>query len=136
MFQRLILPTTLTVFLLICVFTHYLTIFFNRNTLKNVSVENLTYVDPVRFVFHDETCQIQKGKAFVYDLGGTNCACATEWDTRMYWEKVFSGWAFHLPHLSTPMQMQIIVQKWEWTLLWMCFNEIIEELQLGITGMW
>jgi len=134
--KQIIIPVTVFVFILSSVITHALTKILNTSTASQINLTNLTYIDPVRYVFPDAACDTPKGAAFLYDLGGTECACASRWDKGMYWEKVFSGWAFHLPHLSTPMQMQIIIQKWEWTLLWMCFNEIIEEVQLGITGMW
>lgn len=136
MLKHFIVPIAAAVLILFSIITHQLTKVFNRNAVADIDFGNLTYINPIHFVFPSTECTTATENAFVYDLGGTNCACASHWDKEIYWKKVFSGWAFHLPHLSTPMQMQIIAQKWEWSLLWMCFNEIIEELQLGITGTW
>lgn len=121
-------------FISICFSVHFTTKQLNRHPPLPTHAQNFTFLDPVTYIFGEN--HTTSNKAFFYDLGGTNCACASEWSVMEYWGKVFSGQAFHLPHLSTPMQMQIILQKWEWTLLWMFANEVVEELQLGIMGKW
>lgn len=73
---------------------------------------------------------------FWYDLGGTMCVCEKRWSRSDYWAKTVSSFAFNFPHFMTPFQIYIVYQRWQWVFMYITFNEVFEELVLGVSGYW
>jgi hypothetical protein len=64
------------------------------------------------------------------------CVCETGWDTTMYKQKVFTGFAFSIIHYIFPIMGVVVLNKWEWVIIGIFCNEIVEETMLGLWGFW
>ena len=75
-------------------------------------------------------------KSFLFDLGGTSCACKLQWDSAQYWQRVLYGVKYVQPHVMTAFVGVLMSHRWQWVLLYKFLNEILEELALPVFGKW
>ena len=74
--------------------------------------------------------------SFLFDLGGSTCACTLQWDKTQYWQRLFYGQKYVMAHVMTAFTGPFFVPCWEWNTLYKVLNEVLEELQTPITGKW
>jgi len=75
-------------------------------------------------------------KSFGYDLGGSTCACTLQWDQTQYWQRVMYGTKYVSAHVFTVFLGVLILQRWQWVVLYKVLNEVLEELVMPIRGRW
>ena len=75
-------------------------------------------------------------KSFLFDLGGTSCACKLQWDPHQYWQRLIYGVKYVQPHVFTAFLGVLMSHRWQWVLLYKFLNEILEELALPVFGNW
>ena len=75
-------------------------------------------------------------KSFGYDLGGSTCACTLQWDKYQYWQRVMYGTKYVSAHVFTVFIGVLILQRWQWVILYKVLNEVLEELMMPIRGRW
>jgi len=75
-------------------------------------------------------------QSFAFDLGGSTCACTLQWDKQQYWQRVWYGMKYVYGHAYTALYGVILLQRWQWVVLYKIFNEIVEELATGVFGVW
>jgi len=75
-------------------------------------------------------------RSFLFDLGGSTCACTLQWDKTQYWQRLFYGQKYVLAHVMTAFTGPFFVPCWEWNTLYKVLNEVLEELQTPIQGKW
>eukprot|EP01006_Ploeotia_vitrea_P060680 TRINITY_DN76359_c0_g1_i1.p1 TRINITY_DN76359_c0_g1~~TRINITY_DN76359_c0_g1_i1.p1 ORF type:complete len:459 (+),score=5.47 TRINITY_DN76359_c0_g1_i1:83-1459(+) len=73
---------------------------------------------------------------FWYDLGGTDCVCKNSWSRTMYWNKMFTGFSFNVPHTVAPLMSYFFIRSARVITIAILVNEMIEELLLGVAGRW
>lgn len=71
-------------------------------------------------------------KSFMFDLGGSTCACTLQWDTNQYWQRVWYGQKFVAAHVQTAFAGPLFVPRWQWIVLHKVLNEVLEELATPI----
>lgn len=64
------------------------------------------------------------------------CTCKAEWDTTVYKQKLFTGYAFSMIHFVFPVIASLVIDKWEYLLIGTFANEILEETLVAFTGRW
>ena len=72
--------------------------------------------------------------SFGFDLGGSTCACALQWDARQYWQRVFYGTKYVVFHCTTVFFGVLCLQRPQWVVLWKVLNEVLEEIGMPIVG--
>lgn len=75
-------------------------------------------------------------KSFAYDLGGTTCACELKWDKHQYWQRLIYGKRYLTAHNTTAFLAFLFCHRLAWVILWKLLNELLEELALGMFGVW
>jgi len=75
-------------------------------------------------------------KSFLFDLGGSTCACTLQWDKAQFWQRVFYGQKYVMAHVMTAFTGPFFVPSWEWNTLYKVLNEVLEELATPINGKW
>ena len=75
-------------------------------------------------------------QSFGFDLGGSTCACTLQWDREQYWQRVMYGQKYVCGHVLTPFLGYIVLQRWQWVMLFKIFNEVVEELAMVVSGRW
>lgn len=75
-------------------------------------------------------------RSFGFDLGGSTCACTMQWDRTQYWQRVFYGAKFVNGHALTAFIGVLLLQRWQWVFIYKFANEILEELAMGVWGLW
>jgi len=75
-------------------------------------------------------------ESWLYDLGGSSCACTLQWDKAQYWQRLFYGQKFVLAHVMTAFTGPFFVPCWEWNTLYKVLNEVLEELSMPVSGTW
>jgi len=75
-------------------------------------------------------------QSWMFDLGGSTCACTLEWDRTQYWQRLFYGKKYVLAHVMTAFTGPFFVPCWEWNVLYKVLNEVLEELALPVNGKW
>jgi len=75
-------------------------------------------------------------RSFLFDLGGSTCACTLQWDQKQYWQRLFYGKKYVLAHVMTAFTGPFFVPCWEWNVLYKVLNEVLEELALPVNGKW
>lgn len=73
---------------------------------------------------------------FYFDLGGTECVCNKQWSIEAYWEKVMTGFAFNVPHVIAPFHFYCVLGRWDYIVIGIFVNEILEEFILGAAARW
>jgi hypothetical protein len=73
-------------------------------------------------------------QSFGFDLGGSTCACALQWDARQYWQRVFYGTKYVVFHCTTVFFGVLCLQRPQWVVLWKVLNEVLEEIGMPIVG--
>jgi hypothetical protein len=73
---------------------------------------------------------------FWHDLGGTECVCSRGWSSSRYWRKLWTGYAFNIPHTVGTLQFYVLFGHGWAIALGIFLNEVAEELLLGATGQW
>jgi len=75
-------------------------------------------------------------ESWLFDLGGSSCACTLQWDQTQYWQRLFYGHKFVLAHVMTAFTGPFFVPCWEWNTLYKVLNEVLEELAMPVHGKW
>ncbi len=75
-------------------------------------------------------------KSFAYDLGGSTCACQLQWDRTQYWQRFFYGFRYISAHCVGSFFVFLCFRRFLWVIAWFVFNELREELSLGVIGKW
>jgi len=75
-------------------------------------------------------------QSFLFDLGGSSCACTLQWDQTQYWQRLFYGKKYVLAHVMTAFTGPFFVPCWEWNMLYKVLNEVLEELAMPVNGKW
>ena len=75
-------------------------------------------------------------KSFMFDLGGSTCACTLQWDKHQYWQRLWYGQKYVVGHVMTAFGGPLFVPCWEWVLLYKFANEFLEEVVMPINGKW
>ena len=75
-------------------------------------------------------------KSFLFDLGGSTCACTLQYDKAQYWQRLFYGQKYVLAHVMTAFTGPFFVPCWEWNAIYKVMNEVLEELATPIYGKW
>lgn len=73
-------------------------------------------------------------KSFMFDLGGSTCACTLQWDKYQYWQRLWYGQKYVVGHVMTAFAGPLFVSCWEWVLLYKFSNEFLEEVVMPING--
>jgi hypothetical protein len=73
-------------------------------------------------------------QSFGFDLGGSTCACALQWDARQYWQRVFYGTKYVVFHCTTAFFGVLCLQRPQWVVLYKVLNEVLEEIGMPIVG--
>jgi hypothetical protein len=73
-------------------------------------------------------------QSFGFDLGGSTCACALQWDARQYWQRVFYGSKYVVFHCTTVFFGVLCLQRLQWVVLWKVLNEVLEEIGMPMVG--
>lgn len=75
-------------------------------------------------------------RSFGFDLGGSTCACTLQWDRRQYWQRLLYGEKYVCGHVFTAFLGVLVSHRWQWVLLYKFMNEIVEELDMPVNGVW
>ena len=75
-------------------------------------------------------------QSWMFDLGGSTCACTLQWDQTQYWQRLLYGKKYVLAHVMTAFTGPFFVPCWEWNVLYKVLNEVLEELALPVNGKW
>jgi hypothetical protein len=73
-------------------------------------------------------------QSFSFDLGGTSCACALQWNPTQYWQRVFYGAKYVIYHCTTVFFGVICCQRPQWVFIYKVINEIMEELGMPVVN--
>jgi len=75
-------------------------------------------------------------RSFGFDLGGSTCACTLQWNQHQYWQRLLYGSKYVCGHIFMAFLGVLICNRWQWVLLYKFLNEILEELDMPINGVW
>jgi len=75
-------------------------------------------------------------QSWMFDLGGSTCACTLQWDQTQYWQRLFYSNKYVLAHVMTAFTGPFFVPCWEWNFVYKVLNEVLEELALPVNGKW
>ena len=75
-------------------------------------------------------------KSFAFDLGGSTCACTMQWDTTQYWQRVWYGMKYVSGHVFTVFFGVVLLQRWQWVVIYKIVNECGEELVMPLFSRW
>ena len=75
-------------------------------------------------------------KSFAFDLGGSTCACTMQWDAAQYWQRVWYGMKYVTGHVFTVFFGVVLLQRWQWVVIYKIVNECVEELVMPLFSRW
>ena len=75
-------------------------------------------------------------RSFGFDLGGSTCACTLQWNQHQYWQRLLYGAKYVCAHVFTAFLGVLICHRWQWVLLYKFLNEMLEELDMPVNGVW